>query len=110
MWRAYSSIMWVRTQRSVNFHPPRSPVASSDGAAAVRARELPHSASHPAKAPATSAVSTRQAASQSSPGAYRPAISSPASSGRNQFFSTSAMCRTMPRSDSAEGGTACSRS
>ena len=44
LWRAYSSIMWSMIQRRLTGSPRRTPVASSDSAAASMARARSHSA------------------------------------------------------------------
>jgi hypothetical protein len=109
--RAYSSIMWVSTQRRDTWPLRRNPRTSSDGAAATSSLAWSHSARQRRNASAGPAVATsRNAASQSISGAKIVAIGSPPSTGRNQFRSTSAMCLTMPSRDRLDGGTARSRS
>ena len=109
MWRAYSSIRCVSTQRSENQLRRRNPRTSRDGAAATSIRAWSHSACQMRNASVTSAVATsRNAASKSMSGAKIVAIGSPPSTGRNQLRSTSAMCLTMPSNDRLDGGTASS--
>lgn len=79
-------------------------VSSSEAAAASIRRACATSACHTANASPASARAASYATWKSPSGDHTSPISSPAKVRRNQARSTSAMCRTSPSSDSAEGG------
>ncbi len=109
MWRAYSSTMWVSTQRSDSFprhSSSRCPVISRLGAAATNRSANATSSRHACQASSTTAgsgLAPSQSPSRSCGEENRSGTSSPAMNQRNQPRSTSDMCRTSPRSDILDG-------
>src|SRR5690242_15252326 len=108
---AYSSTMWVSTQRSdsVPRHlSSRCPVISRLGAAATNCSANATSSRHARQASSTTAgsgLAPSQSPSRSSGEENRSGTSSPAMNHRNQPRSTSDMCRISPSSDILDGST-----